>query len=273
MKISDNTYTFLSALPVVQTVVGVTSATVNLVRIINDIAQMALHPEKKKARQVHLSKHFNDFCIAVISAIPVVGTIFNVNKLYQASRRQEEPKEPRLIHNKPLGIPKVVKKTEIIVDIPLGVKETLRSLLGPSYSIDDLPVYPAILNESHPKPLRHCMTSSVMKGKTISNIPFIVINVDCKLTSENKSKMSERFQNRLDIESIVFLYAKDFHSLNWAQADDDDLSPKFFTDEFTDKTGQGPTKSQEENFERVRVLFEKGSSVDRYDHEWRIAKF
>lgn len=276
MKISDNTYTILCALPAVQTVVGLTSATVNLVRMINDIGQMALHPEKKKARQVHLSKHFNDFCIGVISAIPVVGTIYNVNVLFKASSIQpEKPKSPQ---TKPIEIPKkVIKKTEINVDIPLEVKETLNSLLGSSYSIDDLPVYSRILDQSHQRPQRALMTASVMKGKTVKNNPFILIKVDCKLTSENYKDLGERYRKQLksfELENIIVLYAQEARiPLAWSQAENEAMSPKFFTGEFTDRTGKGPTRSQEENFERVRVLFEKGSSVDRENREWRIAKF
>lgn len=57
MKIIDKTHTILCALPVAQTVIGGSSAVINLLRIINDIRQMALHPEGRIVQFIQLSKH------------------------------------------------------------------------------------------------------------------------------------------------------------------------------------------------------------------------
>ena len=181
-------------------------------------------------------------------------------------------------------------RNNIHVTIPSEVKKTLDQLFqGSSYAIDNLPIYPFILNQKdHGAPKREVMMAPVMKGITDDGHPFIAIKVDCNLRDEDIEKNAgsyEEIQNyyktHRQLKDTLVLYQ--YHSngplfwggegkFMWDQLGrGQSMSPSFFTWNFTyAEDGTGPTKSQKDNFKLVQTLLKTGQSEDLSGLIWRI---
>lgn len=172
-------------------------------------------------------------------------------------------------------------QTNIKVTIPSEVKTTLDQLFeGSSYSIDNLPVYPIIINNHHATPERKKMTAPVMKGMCDDGRAFIMMKVDCDLKDQDIERHSsyEEIQNyyktnrQLEDVLILFQYRKT-DPLMWDQLGRGrPMHPSFFTWNFTySEDGTGPTNSQKENFKLVQTLLKTGESNDTNGLIWRIS--
>lgn len=174
-----------------------------------------------------------------------------------------------------------INNINIKVTIPPEIKTTLDSLFeGSPYSIDNLPVYPIILDkEKHGVPKRKNMTAPIMKGTSDDGRPFIIMKVDCNLRDEDieehvLEEEQDYYKAHRQLKDVLILFQyKTTDPLMWDQFDRNrSLDPSFFTRNFTDaKDGTGPTNSQQDNFKLVHTLLKTGESPDTNGLIWRIS--
>lgn len=245
---------------------------VSLRNIIESSATLPLEPTTKAVvivRTVALIV----FATAIYCAVRIVQRCWKpkdcqgdeVNKLGKKILN----KDPEKIEEKKL----VLKTNEIVKKIHPKVRETLNRLFeGSKYgSIEKLPPYPIMVDNTENFASREHMTKPVMIGDMDDGRQFILIKADCIVTEENRIIF---FNTGIGtrIEKHIVLYQRFDPTRNrflWESNRTEHAEPVFFSWTFISDDGS-LNELQKTNFDRLKTLLKTGEGQDINGLTWTI---